>query len=234
MALAQKMISAKIHNQKVLLRRYSNSAGIDNSDSMQRMGYIHRKIDGACSIDQIRGYEGSAAGIYFNTLGGLVKDGFKFSKRTRRPPTDPVNCLMSFGYTILLNELIGKLTERGLNPNMGVFHSDYQNRPSLACDLMEEWRAVIVDSVAMGMINGNELRQDDFCQEEGSKAVYLTNSGRRKFIEKMEGRLMSKMKYLKNINKEMTFRHAISIQVSNLIKAIETGDAGCYEPVIIR
>lgn len=232
--LSQNIISAKIHNQMVLLRRYFRSEDIHDREKLQKMTWLQKKAANGASIEKIRGYEGTAAGIYFNTLGSLVKEDFRFSKRTRRPPTDAANCLLSFGYTILLNEIIGKLSERGLNPNVGVLHSDYHNRPSLACDLIEEWRPVIVDPVVMSMINGNELRSEDFYQKKGSPAVYMTDPGRRRFIEKLEMRMMTEMKYLKSMNKEVTFRHAIAIQVSKFIKAIENQNADYYEPVMIR
>ncbi len=232
--ISQNIVSAKIHNQMVLLRRYFRSADIHNSGKLQRMTYLQKKARNGSAVEKIRGYEGTAASIYFNALGSLVKEEFRFGKRTRRPPTDPVNCLFSYGYTILLNEIIGKISERGLNTNIGILHSDYHNRPSLACDLIEEWRPIIVDSVVMSMINGNELGKDDFYSKKGCQAVYMTDAGRKKFVEKIEMRLMTEMKYLKSVNREITFRHAIAIQVSKLIKAIETQNADYYEPVIIR
>ena len=104
------------------------------------------------------GYEGAAARIYFSTLGKLIDSEFIFSGRNKRPPLDPFNSMISLGYSIILNEIYGKLEGKGLNPYFGILHKDREKHPTLASDMMEEWRAVLIDTLVMGMLNGQPLK----------------------------------------------------------------------------
>ena len=105
-----------------------------------------------------------------------------------------------------------------MNPYFGFLHRDKEKHPTLASDLMEEWRAVIVDSVAMSMINGHEMSKSDFYFDTDEPGCYLTREGLKKFLAKLEARLQMKMKYLPYISYEVGFRHGISLQMDRLIK----------------
>ena len=232
--IAKNIVWAKIKNQTTILRRYARNKDTSTSESITKMIQLGKKIDLCCDTEQIMGYEGAAARIYFSELGNLIDEEFRFSGRNRRPPLDPFNSVISLGYSIILNEIYGKLEGKGLNPYFGIMHKDREKHPTLASDLMEEWRAVLIDSLAMSMFNGHELIKDDFYQDEETNAVYLTKDGFKKFIEKMEKKLHADNNYLPYVDYRVSFRRALDLQVNQLCQAIETGDAKLYKPILIR
>ena len=231
---SKKIINAKIKNQIVILRRYSRYNDTDVSLPVNAMKNEWSELLRANSIEKIMGHEGQAARIYFKTLGELVDNEFAFKGRTRRPPLDPFNSLISLGYSIILNEIYGKLEGKGLNPYFGIMHKDREKHPTLASDLMEEWRAVLVDSVALSMLNGHELLSDDFYQNPDGPGIFLTNEAFRKYIRKLETKFLVSNKYLSYIHYDVSFRRAITLQVEQLVKAIETENADEYKPILIR
>ena len=167
-------------------------------------------------------------------LSKIIKPEFKFYGRNRRPPKDPFNSLLSFGYTLLLYEIIAKLESCGLNPYCGILHKERDNSPALASDLMEEWRAVLVDSIVMKMIQGNEVNYDDFESDCDSNGIYIRNDALKKFIKQFESKLTSKTKYLEYDNNSCSFREAISIQCYKVVEAIKLSDSEVYKAIIIR
>lgn len=149
------------------------------------------------------------------------------------PPRDPFNAMISFGYTILMSEIVGELENRGLTPYGGFMHQDRERHPSLASDLLEEWRAVIVDAVVMSLIQGHELEVDDFEIDEIG-GMRLKKEPKKIFLEKLEMKMQSENNYLAYVSSKTSFRHAIWLQVGELVKAIEAGDFNKYEPIVIR
>ena len=231
---SRKIISAKVRNQIVLLRRYARNRDIDIKRSVAEMQYMDTKIGQASSIEQIMGYEGHAAKIYFRTMGQLINRDFAFEKRSRRPPLDPFNSMLSLGYSIILNEIYGKIEAKGLNPYFGMMHKDREKHPTLASDLMEEWRAVLIDATALSLVNGFEIQRDDFYQEEDRKGVFLNQKSFKVYIQKLETKFRNKMQYLSYVNYPVTFRQALDLQVNQLVRAITEENAELYYPVIIR
>ena len=128
--LAKKIIKAKIHNQAVILRRYATNKKNIVSESYSQIHILKNKIQNADKIEKIMRFEGNAARIYFNTLSELVDSDFQFQGRNRRPPRDPFNAMFSFGYSILLSEIIGKIEAKGLNSYFGFIHQDRENHPT--------------------------------------------------------------------------------------------------------
>ncbi len=232
--LAKKIISAKVHNQIVLLRRYKRNNSIEDieNDIFMLCDSI-KKIDNVTDIEEIMGYEGVAAKYYFKALSKLVNPDFAFNGRNRMPPKDEFNSMLSLGYTLLMYEIYGEIENKGLSPYAGFIHSDRERHPTLASDLMEEWRAVIVDSVVMSLVNGSEIEKNDFIHDDETHGVYLTNIGMRKFLNKMETKLRSETGYL-NSTYRMSFRKALWHQVNNLVSAIENSDPDLYNPILIR
>lgn len=111
-------------------------------------------------IEEMIGFEGQAAKYYFRGLAACIDKEFSFQGRSRRPPRDEFNSMISLGYSILMNEVYCKIEMKGLNPYFGFIHRDAEKHPTLASDMMEEWRAVIVDATAMSMINGHEIQKN--------------------------------------------------------------------------
>lgn len=179
--LAKRIIKGKINNQGVVLRRYSRSRGIDVEKELISMKQSMNKIDTCKNISEIMGYEGMAAKNYFQGLSQLVEEEFYFQGRSKQPPKDEFNSMLSLGYSILMNEIYSKLENKGLNPYFGFIHSDRENHPTLVSDMIEEWRAVIVDSMVMSMVNGHEIFVEDFYHDVDTPGYFLNKQGMRKF-----------------------------------------------------
>ncbi len=234
LVLAAKIIRAKIHNQSIVMSRYAKNKEFDVSESYAQMKILAKKILDADSIEQMMGYEGKAARIYFDVLSKLIDKDFEFHGRNRRPPRDPFNSMLSMGYSILMNEVYGKLELRGLNPYFGFIHQDKENHPTLASDLMEEWRALIVDSLVMSLVNGHEINKEHFINDIEHPGVYLTKEGMQIFLKKLENKMHSSTKYITKVDYPVSFRRAIELQVASLVNCLETQNSDAYDPVWIR
>ncbi len=231
---SRRIISAKVRNQIVLLRRYARNREVDIKRPVVEMQYMDTKIGQATAIEQMMGYEGQAAKIYFRTLGQLINREFRFEKRSRRPPLDPFNSMLSLGYSIILNEIYGKIEAKGMNPYFGMMHKDREKHPTLASDLMEEWRAVLIDATALSLVNGFEIHREDFYQAEDREGVFLNQKAFKLYIQKLEMKFRNKMQYLSYVSYPVSFRQALDLQVNQLARAITEENAELYHPVIIR
>ena len=228
--LCRKIISAKINNQIVLLNRYSNN--VDVSEEINYMKISRAKIKTALTKSEIMGYEGTAARYYFSGLSKLINPDFSFKGRNRMPPRDPFNSMLSLGYTILMYEIYGFLESKSLSPYCGFLHSDNESHPTLASDLMEEWRAVIVDSTVLSLIQGNEINVNDFTRDIDTSGVFLNQNAMHTFIKKYEKKLRQNINYLES--SAQSYRNCIQSQVDLFVKAVENQDSSIYEPVKIR
>ena len=175
--LSKRIISAKLKNQEVVLRRYERSKNINLKDIHNMMSICRNKIENCDSVYEIMGYEGQGAKYYFDGLSQCIKEDFAFHGRSRRPPLDEFNSMIGLGYSVLMNEIYGKIEEKGLNPYFGFMHRDAEKHPTLASDLMEEWRAVIVDATVMSIINGNEITKEEFIHNVDEPGCYLNRKG---------------------------------------------------------
>lgn len=145
LAMARQVIAAKAHNQLILLRRYNRNAALPEvRTAVADIETLSKHIMTCDTNEQLMGYEGAIAKVYFRALGRLVPDEFAFAKRTRCPPRDPFNTMLSFGYTLLMYDLYTAVTGEGLHPYFGFLHAVKNRHPALASDLMEEWRAVLI------------------------------------------------------------------------------------------
>lgn len=232
-AIAKRMISAKLNNQAVILRRYERGKNTDIKNELFQINNSKKKIAESETVEEIMGYEGIAAKFYFQGLSKLINPDFSFTGRNRMPPKDPFNSMLSLGYTILMYEIYGEIENKGLTPYGGFIHSDRERHPTLASDLMEEWRAVIVDSVVMSLCNGNEISNDDFIRDDETGGIFLKNNGMRIFLKKLEDKLRSETGYIQS-SYRMSFRKALWHQVNCLVTAIESGDPNLYYPILIR
>ena len=232
--LSKKIIRAKLKNQMVVLRRYEKSKKIAVKEQLKMIHICREKIGQCLYIPEIMGYEGQGAKAYFEGLSMLIEPEFQFHGRSRRPTMDEFNSMISLGYTIIMNELYGKIEAKGLNPYFGFLHRDNEKHPTLASDMMEEWRAVIVDAVAMSMINGHEILKDDFVINAEEPGCFLTRSGIKKYLAKLEKKLQTDVRYLDYVDYAVSFRRGIALQIDLLVKAIENDDAGIYRPIEIR
>jgi CRISP-associated protein Cas1 len=202
LALARAVVKAKINNQRALLMRSlryrafdepSSNESIRGSDepAAQEMADLLSRLDRVCDPAVLLGTEGQAAALYFSQFGRMLKAlapgrEFDFKTRNRRPPRDPVNALLSFAYAMLLKDCFSALCTVGFDPYFGFYHASRHGKPSLALDLMEEFRAVIADSVVLTLINNGTLRPKDFLTWR--EACQLTEGGRERFFRAYEQR----------------------------------------------
>lgn len=232
--LAKRIIDAKIHNQLVVLRRYARSRCADITEAEKMIKVSITKCGNASGIPELMGYEGLAAKYYFDGLSVCVDEDFKFKGRSKRPPLDEFNSMLSLGYSILMNEIYGAIELKWLNPYFGFMHRDAEKHPTLASDLMEEWRAVLVDATVMSMINGHEVGKEEFYSDVDMPGIYLSKQALKKYINKLEHKFQTDNKYLSYVNYYVSFRTGIAMQINSLVKAIEVNDAKLYEPIRIR
>ena len=190
---AQGLVSAKILNCRTLLRRNWKRPD-DNRGVMIDLKEDSRNAERAQSLAELLGIEGAAAARYFGAFPAMIsrddpeeEAAFDFKKRNRRPPTDPVNALLSFAYSLLVRAWTVTLTSVGFDAFRGLYHQPRYGRPALALDLMEPFRPIVAESVVLQVINNGEVKPPDFKAAAGS--VALTAAGRRKFIAAFERRL---------------------------------------------
>jgi len=181
LALSRAVITAKITNQRTLLQR--NHANLPDTVTAELAAQAERASQ-AESIDAVRGHEGQAAAIYFEHFAGMFKSqiGLEFDShgRQRRPPPDPINACISMAYTMLTHECVAALRQARLEPSIGAFHVSRPGRPALALDLMEPFRPLIGDSVAVAAFNRGELTEGHFLRT--ASGCMLTDAGRRAFF----------------------------------------------------
>lgn len=232
--LGRNILRAKIKNQQALLRRYARSKDCSIAEEIKMMNIFYGKIRKSTSVNQMMGYEGGAAKYYFQGLSKLVDEQYRFKGRSRRPPKDEFNAMLSLGYSMVMNEIYGMIVNKGMNPYFGFVHRDKEKHPTLASDLMEEWRPIIVDAVVMSLVNGHEIQLQHFRHDLDEPGYFLTKEGMRIFINKMEKKERTETTYLSYITYPVSFRKAMELQINSLARAIEAEDVNLYQPVRIR
>lgn len=188
--LARWWVAGKIRNCRTMLRRNLRSAP---KDVLQELARLATKAEKAESPETLLGLEGIAAKSYFSQLPNMLKPReqdvgvFQFENRNKRPPTDPVNAVLSFLYAVLVKDLTVTLMIVGFDPFLGFYHQPRYGRPALALDMMEEFRPLIGDSVLLSLVNKGELVGEDFIRR--ASAVALTERGRKRVLEAYERRM---------------------------------------------
>lgn len=193
--IARNFITGKIFNQKWMIERYTRDHPMRINvpvfkEVSGQLSAIMREVRNCDNLEELRGLEGKAANSYFQLFNDMIlqqKEVFVFSRRTRRPPTDGVNTLLSFAYTLLSNDVKAALEGVGLDAYVGYLHRDRPGRASLALDLMEELRSVLADKFVLALINKKMVDKDDFIRKENG-AVLLKDEARRKFLSSWQSR----------------------------------------------
>ena len=178
----------------------------------------------------LMGLEGAGSAAYFRGFARVLADGWVFDRRARRPPTDPVNALLSFAYSLLMHQVNAAVNIVGFDPYIGFLHSSQYGKPALALDLMEEFRPVIADSVVLTVINNHMLNVHDFVEEMG--AYRLNDAARRNFLGKFEERLNAEVVH-PVFGTRVTYRRCIEMQARLVAKTL-LGEIPHYEPFAVR
>ena len=203
LAIARPSIAAKIANSRTsIMRTARERAERDPTgaaallEAAEKLAVRARHALGAASLDELRGIEGDAAVLYFAVFDHLLfgQNGLQLTERTRRPPGDPINALLSFLYTLLMHDCRSALESVGLDPQCGFLHRDRPGRPSLALDLMEEFRPLLADRATLTLFNRQQLTPRDFETRENG-AVYLREDARKTVLQHWQERKQTEINH---------------------------------------
>jgi CRISPR-associated protein Cas1 len=233
------MVAGKIQNARQVIMRAARET--DSPDEASLLGGTAKQLANSLSVlsrcedlDRLRGIEGDAARSYFETFSLMVKadrENFRLETRNRRPPRDPVNALLSFLYTLLLNDCIGSAEGVGLDPQVGYLHALRPGRASLALDLMEELRPILVDRLVLTLINRRQIAVGDFEERPGG-AVYLNEGGRKQVITAYQKRKQEELTH-PVLERKIPFGLIPHIQARLLARFLR-GDIEAYPPFLYR
>jgi len=250
--LARQFVTGKLSNQRTMLQRHNRrQADPPFNQEIDQIACIVRQlatlsttaevapilvsgdtgIEGT-PLETILGLEGAGSAAYFHCFGKMLIDQqqWPFAGRVKRPPTDAVNALLSFGYALLTTQVASAVQMIGFDQYIGYLHSSVYGRPALALDLMEEFRPIVVDSIVLTLLNNKMLTSDDFHVELG--AYRLKKEPRKAFLKRFEERLNEEITHPTFGNK-VKYRRCIELQ-ARLVAKYLTGEIDEYPPFIIR
>jgi CRISP-associated protein Cas1 len=242
-ALAKAVVRAKIANQRTLMMRSLRSRNIDDADALaarnepaaRDMADLLPRIDRIADPASLLGIEGQAASLYFGQFSRMLKSptpgrSFDFRTRNRRPPRDPVNALLSFAYALLVKDCFSAVCTVGFDPYLGFYHVGRHGKPSLALDLMEEFRSIIADSVVLTLVNNGLVAANHFVTWRD--AVQLTEEGRIRFFQTYEQRKATIVTH-PVFGYKMSYGRMLEVQARMLAAHIR-GDIPVYEGFTVR
>lgn len=236
--IARQIVQAKIANCSTQLKRFGRDHAPKGEPQMESaiktMGIILRKLEMVDDLDAIRGYEGEAARTYFSVFDRRIvrnRETFQFEARSRRPPLDAVNALISFLYTIVLHDIQSALETVGLDPAVGYLHRDRPGRPGLALDLMEEFRPWLADRVALNLINRTQLTARHFENME-TGAVLMNEDGRKILLTEYQNRKQEEVRH-PFLDEQVTIGTLFFIQALLFARFLR-GDIDAYPAYIPR
>lgn len=224
LAFSKAIVGTKVRNSIFLLQKKGQKQVFGRN--IKDLSHFLRRIEGAESQDKLLGLEGSASARYFQTFARLLKTDFGFSKRIKHPPPDPVNILLSLGYSLLFNLVHSMINLVGLDPFQGFFHRYKFGHATLASDLMEPLRAPIVDTLVLRLVNLQMITEKDFSKQDGK--VILKKEGLRRYLEEYDKRLRTTRKYAL-ARKSLDFRQIIEWQCRHLGRVL-LGKEDSYRP----
>jgi len=232
LVMARQIVRAKILNGRTLLMRQERNRSVEGLVTILRnLDYLAERALIIEDVAALLGVEGAAAACYFEGFGLCVEgSGFRFGGRVKRPPSNPVNALLSFGYMVLWNHLLSLIELQGLDPYFAFLHQDSERHPALASDAIEEFRAPIVDSLVLYLLNNGMVSMvDDFEFRDGG--CFLNESGRRKFLRAFLMRMEERVK--NSLGEDMPRWDLLMEQVRKIKRYVYDPSAG-YKPYVIR
>jgi CRISPR-associated protein Cas1 len=230
--IAAQIVAGKIANQRVVLQRRVQE---DPRTAQALDGMLHmlHQAGKAGNLDQLRGYEGKAAAYYFDGIRTFFEPEWGFKTREYYPPPDPANALLSFAYTLLLKDVEAKIQLVGLDPYLGFFHTLGYSRPSLALDVMEEFRPTLADIVVLNLVRGGQITLADFeWTNDPERPVRMSREAVDRVVEAYEQRLEDEV-FHPLANGQTAYRRAIELQVRQMARIVRQ-EAQTYEPLVMR
>jgi CRISPR-associated protein Cas1 len=219
--LVKAIVSAKIHNQYNVLYRHHER----DNPLKERKNLVKNQQ----TLDQVRGVEGLAAREYFACWPRMVGTQWTFTGRNRRPPTDPVNSLMSFAYALLQVQVTSAVHVTGLDPYIGYLHEVHHGQPAMVLDLMEEFRALVADNVVLAVLRNREIQPQDFTESLG--AYRLKENAKKAFLQTFDRKMNDEFKH-PTFDYRCTYRRAIELQARLLGRHLQEGIP--YKPLALR
>lgn len=250
LTIAKDIVRGKLHNQYCFMQRIARKDGNRNEttvETISEMGRIREMLETVKTIEEVRGYEGDGSRLYFSLFGkNITCKWTTFNVRSKNPPRDEVNAVLSFLYTVLANRISGFIHTSGLDPGIGTLHAVSYGRESLVFDLVEEFRTPIVDTLTCSLFNMGVLREehfrgevygdideeDEMIVEERRMAVLLTEQGMKKVLEQFE-RKMTETHFYSPIDKVLTYDQIVREQVL-LYRKVMAGVAEHYIPMLVK
>ena len=252
LSIAKDIVRGKLHNQYLFMQRIGRKTGDKDgriTSCVDEMSHVRKKLETASDISEVRGLEGDGSRLYFSCLGKNISCGWtSFQTRTKNPPLDPVNSVLSFLYTVLANRISGYIHMAGLDPGIGTLHSLSYGRESLVYDLIEEFRTPLVDTLTCSLFNMLVLKKEHFRVEaakafddedgvrvqltgEGPDAVLLNEEGCRRVLEQFE-RKLSETHHHPFTDSILSYDRIIQEQVK-IYKNVIAGTLDHYLPLVV-
>jgi CRISPR-associated protein Cas1 len=233
LGIAKNIIASKLANSRIVLNRLQRdhpgkTDGKAVEAAADKIASLINQLDRVNTPDEVRGIEGTAAAQYFGVFNHLIvdqKDSFVFKERSRRPPLDEVNALLSFTYTILTHDIRSALETVGLDPSVGFLHRDRPGRPGLALDIIEEFRSVIADRLVLSLINRRQVGSSGFTRAENG-AVVMDADTRKTLLTEYQNRKQTEV-YHPYIEEKIPIGLLFYVQ-ANLLARYLRGDIDGY------
>lgn len=236
--IARQVVAGKLSNQRWLLQQHSlwpqrDGRHVALDKAAQGVGTMLGPARQARSLESLRGFEGKAGAYYFAAFKALLSPEWGFQGRAYYPPPDPFNAVLSFGYSLLLKDATAAVQLVGLDPYLGFFHAIAYGRPSLALDVMEEFRPLLVDTVALELVSSGQLAAADFVRTgRAERPIELGDKGVEQLIKAYEARLASRVPH-PGSGQQTTYRRCLELQVRQLARVV-LGKTKRYRPMVVR
>lgn len=227
LTFSRAVVTGKLANALAFVREFAhNHPETDLQENVTRLEAARSQAGESSDLPALLGFEGTGARVYFDAFAKMVRHSFSFDGRHRRPPPDPVNALLSLGYTMVYNEISSLLDGMGFDPYLGLYHQPRSGHSTLASDLLEEFRAPLVDRFTLGLVNNRVFQEQDFHLHTASGGVVLKDEPRKRYFAEYEHFVTRSMKTLES-EKEIDFRRLFRRQAERLRGALLGGPAYC-------
>lgn len=232
--ISRAIVAGKIANCRLVLRRYVRNHALEDAELRDlEQAAMQHAAERADTLDAVRGHEGMAARIYFSALSDLLPEAWQFDKRTRQPPLDPVNAMLSYGYAVLFANIKTLIRRRGLDPHVGNLHAFRDGHAALVSDLMEEFRPLIIDATVLQLIFKQSIKPEDFVLDDQAELpCRLTDAGRKKLIHALEAKLNAPLTHPIN-GQRADWRRLMQYQVWHYARVLQ-GEDETYQPCVMR